>query len=320
MGLGGILSIATPIISGLINKPKSPPTIAGQDPSTLPNIDIPGLKFGTGPKVKMPTLPENMPNLPENMPVLPKAQMWGQTTGEAGSLDALKAQGKLYQAMLDPNNPIFKNQWDAQDQLIQNDFLSGLRDSITANRREQARGRRGFMNPERMDEQVTGAVTQNAQKARLLARQQAMQNLGIAANGISGIASGYRDTASLENTRRNQYENDLRDRLSQIRGDITTRLGNTRADIGTRTDQSRQDVINALNLYRQNMGASNDAKYQNYALQSDYNSRMAGLAGAGTSAFLDALKNIKITQAAPSGGFVGPMPQTSVYDYNIFGG
>lgn len=316
--LGTILSVAAPLIAGALNKPKSPPQMQGQDPSTLPNIDI-GVDFGTGPKVKKPLLP-TLPNLPMNMPTLPTPKVWAPTQGEAGAMDATKAQGSLYGAMLDPNNPIYKNQVESQYGLIQNDFLRGLRDTVTANRREVSRGRRGFLNPERMDENVIGSVTQNSQKSRLQARQQALLQLDSIAKGVGGVAENYRGVANLETGRRTDYRQDMQNQLTQQRSDIATRLGLTRQDEATRNEQQRSDINDALNLYRQNLGTSNNAAYNNYAMQSDYGARTAGLVGAGANSFLEALKGINVQSPRPSSNFVGPMPQTSLFNYPIFGG
>lgn len=315
MGLGGIigtvLGAATGqpwmagvggVVDGLTNKPKKPGEIPYTDPGKLPNYDI-GIDYGTGPRVKAPNLPGDMPNLPNNMPVLPQAKMFGATAGESGAMDATKAMSKLYAAMLDPNNPIMKNQVDAEEQLIQNDFLSGLKESINQNRRQQARGRRGFMNPERMDEQVTGAVTKNAQQARLLARLKGFDNLNKVASGVGNVASQYGKNALLEGERRDDYRTDLKDRLNQIRGDIMTRLGNTRGDISTSVNNSREDIQNALNLYHgatgnaQQATQTNNTNTANYqGATSDYYSNITKQlgdllkGGSGGSSFLDALK------------------------------
>lgn len=332
--LGGVIGVATgnPLIGSAIGggidaltgKPKKPPTMAGADPSTLPNIDIPGLNFGTGPKVKMPTLPKDIPVLknntmlpnniavtPMNMPTLPTPKMFGATQGETGALDATTAQGKLYAAMLDPNNPIMKNQRDAQEQLIKNDFLSGLRDTITSNRRQQARGRNGFLNPERMDEQIIGSVNSNATKARLQARDAATNSLKGVASGFGDVAGGHRNNAVLEQGRRTEFlsqlmnyvnqlrtdvgsrvdqlRSDTKDRTQQSREDNTNYYAQIRGDIGTRTNQERQDIISALNLYRNNQATANDNAVANYGLQSDYKARTTENQGVLGKEFIDAI-------------------------------
>lgn len=352
MGLGGILGgIAGGILGGpagaavagiggaidaVTGKPKKPPTMAGSDPSTMPNIDI-GLDFGSGPKVKMPVLPDdipvyrggpllpnNIPVTPLDMPTLPQARLFPATTGELAGMDALNAAGKLTQAQLNPNNPIFKELAAGEDQLIQSDFLRGLRDMITANQRASARtGRRGFLNPERMDEQITGATAMNAQKARAQARINAYGKLDNMISGLKSLAGGYQSQAGLETGRRDSFRQDILNRIMQQRDDINKRIeqlrsdtaartdqrrgdikdeyGQLRSDMATRTNQRRDDVLNALNLYRGNQATANENAMQNYRLQSDYrvrtNDNYAGAAGG----FADAIGKI-INQPKVSGG------------------
>jgi hypothetical protein len=153
-------------------------------------------------------------------------------------------------------------------------------------------GRQGFINPERMDEGITGSLMRNAYSADLQAKQTGRDLLSQLSGDMRSTASAYGQVAGMETGRRDDYMRDLLNYIGQKREDYTTGLGMERQDIKDVTDQNRQDIINALNLYKGNQAQIQPARQ-------DY---LAGKAGTQATQFQGASDLVKALQNAISGG------------------
>lgn len=286
------------------------------NPQNYPNIKIPGLDYGNGtPTVNMPAYP-NMQVLPYNMPTLPNPTLAPPTTGEMNMGNALSQSQASILALLNPSNPIFKSLSSEQEQLNNQDFLGGLNNIMTADRRSRAQGRGGVLNNERGGEQSMMAILNNARDAHLNAQMQSRSMLGDVANRLQGIAGGYGQEANLEQTRRNQLDINQQNYTNQLRSDDTTRNSQYNSNLlGSYNDQ-RDNIIQALNLARGNQAQLNNANAtaQNYQRQ-DQGSMIQGIkdllggssSGSGGSSMWqnpDTNQFLPIGSSSGSGGFL----------------
>jgi hypothetical protein len=93
----------------------------------------------------------------------------------------------LYQALLDPNNPMLEQLSAPERERNMADFQSQIRAMQLADRRAGAMGRSPtFFNPERADEAVSYLTSRGMPQVNALSRQQAQQRVMQAASGISG--------------------------------------------------------------------------------------------------------------------------------------
>jgi hypothetical protein len=126
-------------------------------------------------------------------------QKYGPTPSEAQA-------NSLFQALLDPNNSLVKQNADINMQRGMQDMLRQLQIMSMKGARDQARGvRNPFFNPERMDENFDYMLTRSqpaiAENARKIAR-----------NDIYQIADSLKGFAELERDRNNaMYANRDRD-------------------------------------------------------------------------------------------------------------
>lgn len=229
------------------------------NPGNYPNIAIPGFDYGNGtPTVDMPAYPK-MSILPYNMPTLPNPQLATPTLGEQNMGNALSQSQASILALLNPSNPIFKTLSAEQEQLNNQDFLGGLRNIMTTDRRMRAQGRGGLLNSEQGGQQSMMAILNNARNAHLNAQMQARGMLGDVSSRLQSLGGSYAQQAGLEQTRRNQLDQNQLNYTNQVRSDMTNRNTQQRTDmLGAYSDQ-RDNIIAALNLARNNQATINQA-------------------------------------------------------------
>lgn len=248
------------------------------DPRSYINILYPGIDTGGTQTVEYPNFPElegyqSGPLLPYSMPVL-DAKMQGPTQGEMGTGRTLGMAEQTIYALLDPNNPFYKNQKSTQSQINKMGYLGNLRDMITQNRRERMMGRTGFLDPSREDENISRAILQNAQESELMADLQTKQNLGNFAQQMLSTAGQYNTLANQETQRRTAYKNDLITRLNMLRSDQVTRNSQLRSDAQNKYQVNNQNKMAAYEAAVSKLGSVIDL------WNSNQNRSMPGIANA----------------------------------------
>lgn len=119
------------------------------------------------------------------------AQGYQQTPAEIAQAQGMANQQRLLQALLNPNDPIYKNVVAGQNQQLQNATQSAISNFLEANRKNQLMGRTSYLNPERQDETIN-RIMMNATDANAnTARSNALNQIITAANGYGQNASGY---------------------------------------------------------------------------------------------------------------------------------
>lgn len=95
----------------------------------------------------------------------------------------------LFQALLDPNNSLVKQNTDANMQKGMLDFLMSLKQMQMAGNRAQARGvRSAFFSPERADESINYLLTRGQPAIVEKARETARNDIYNTANALKGFA------------------------------------------------------------------------------------------------------------------------------------
>jgi hypothetical protein len=213
----------------------------------------------TGPLVDLPHYPTNLPQY-NNPYVLPEPTFQSPTYGEQGANSATDQSAQMIRALLDPSSKLTKNLSSAQSSLMRGTFLSNLRDMVSANRRERLLGRRGFIDPEKMDSGALGQTMRNAWESQLGGQVAAQGLLQDLAGQMRSTASQYVSDASLENKRRDSYREDLVNRMNQLREDYINQINQQRTDALGPYDQQRNDILNAINLYRGNQAQGQSSR------------------------------------------------------------
>lgn len=108
---------------------------------------------------------------------------YGPTPSEAQA-------NSLFQALLDPNNSLVKQNTDINMQKGMQDMLMQLKQMQMLGARGQARGlRNAFFNPERADETINYLLTRGQPAIAQQARDTARSDIYTTANALKGFAS-----------------------------------------------------------------------------------------------------------------------------------
>lgn len=148
-----------------------------------------------------------------------------QTQAEEAQRNAMEQQNALLQAMLDSNNPIYKNVLNGQQQQLNTQTQAGLQNLMQAQRRSQLMGRGTFFNPERQDEAINQFMTKQNDANAVTARSNALQQLIQAANGYGASARGYGDMIKTQQNAQNVNNAALPSTLGGL-GGIMGQFGN----------------------------------------------------------------------------------------------
>lgn len=131
----------------------------------------------------------------------------------------------LFQALLDPNNSLVKQNTDINLQKGMQDFLMQLKQMQMLDARRGARGQRGtFFQPERADEVVNYLTTRGMPAIAEQARDKATSDIRDTATSLSGFAN-------LEQSRRNLQ--DERSRASYANQQMQGGYGGMAGKFGT---------------------------------------------------------------------------------------
>lgn len=84
---------------------------------------------------------------------------------------------KIALGLMQPEGRMMRKQMQAGQVQRQREYLQNIEDLLRRSRREQLMGRRGFFDPERMDEQLYGAAIKQQQAAQERARQDAINRM-----------------------------------------------------------------------------------------------------------------------------------------------
>jgi len=131
------------------------------DPSRYTQIGLPGVDQSGFPTVDLPKYPD--------LPTFTPGQQ-DPFAGELAAGTALGEAGGLLNAILDPNSPVLQRLAREETEIINKQFTKGLRNIISANRRERARGRRGLLDVERGEQNSLRALMEAASEASLKGR------------------------------------------------------------------------------------------------------------------------------------------------------
>lgn len=115
----------------------------------------------------------------------------------------------LFQALLDPNNSLVKQNTDINIQKGMHDFLMQLKQMQMLDARRGARGLRGtFFQPERADEVVNYLTTRGMPAIADRARTQAVDDIRSTANSLKGFAPMEQERINQRNQNRGvDYQN-----------------------------------------------------------------------------------------------------------------
>lgn len=115
----------------------------------------------------------------------------------------------LFQALLDPNNSLVKQNTDVNLQKGMQDFLMQLKLMQMADARRGARGLRGtFFNPERADETINYLTTRGLPAITEQARDKATTDIRNTANSLRGFAPAEMERRNQEQKNRGvDYQN-----------------------------------------------------------------------------------------------------------------
>jgi hypothetical protein len=115
----------------------------------------------------------------------------------------------LFQALLDPNNSLVKQNTDVNLMRGMQSFLMQLRQMQMLQNRNTSRGVRGaFFNPERADETINFLTTRGLPAMQEQARDKATSDIRSTATGLSGFAKGEQDRINAQNKNRGiDYQN-----------------------------------------------------------------------------------------------------------------
>lgn len=106
-----------------------------------------------------------------------------------GPTPSEKQANSLFQALLDPNNSLVKQNTDINMQKGMQDFLMQLKQMQMLDARRGARGMRGtFFNPERADEVVNYLTTRGMPAIADKARTRAVDDIRSTASSLAGFA------------------------------------------------------------------------------------------------------------------------------------
>lgn len=127
----------------------------------------------------------------------------------------------LYQALLDPNNSLIKDNTQKNLESGVLGFLENINALKRSDQRSLSRGQRGtFFNPERADETVDYLVSRGMPALRDKARQNAISDIKAAAAGFQGQAGAGIDRQNQSNAyRQNLYS------IDQAKGGTGGQLG-----------------------------------------------------------------------------------------------
>lgn len=166
----------------------------------------------------------------DSTPVVDKPTLAPPSAGELGQGRSLDAAGAAFRSLLEPANPQMQDLTNAEAQLSRIDFLRGLRDVMTQNRRSMAQGRGSVFGNDRMDENVARMIMENAQTSEAGARTRAMDRMRGYGNDMGQLASGYGSYAGTERNRTNDYLDQYNRYIDQLRNDKYARVGQKRED------------------------------------------------------------------------------------------
>lgn len=127
-----------------------------------------------------------------------------QTAAETGQAQSVANQNRLIQALLNPDDPVFKN-INAQEQAtIRGNASMLLEDLIRSDRRQQLLGRQSFFNPERRDETINQYMTNVNSAAQGQGRNNAIDRILSAIKGYSGVSDQYGNMIPAQMARQGQ--------------------------------------------------------------------------------------------------------------------
>lgn len=146
------------------------------------------------------------------------------TAAEGNTNQALSNQKALLQALLDSNNPIYKNIVAGQQQQLNNQTQLGLNNLMQMQRKAQLMGRGTYFNPERQDESISRYLSSQSDNNAATARSNALKQILDAAGGYSQQAGNFRQMIPFQQQAQNQNATALPKGLGGI-GDIIGQFG-----------------------------------------------------------------------------------------------
>lgn len=127
----------------------------------------------------------------------------GKPKANYGPTEAERQASSLFQALLDPNNSLVKQNTDINMQQGMQDLLMQLKQIQMQNARGQARGLKPFLfSPERADETMNYLLTRGQPAIGAAAREKATTDIRNAATGIAGFAPAQQQRINDENKNR----------------------------------------------------------------------------------------------------------------------
>ena len=172
----------------------------------------------------------------------------GPTAAERAQLQAIANQERLLEALQDPDDVIMRNLRAAEEQSLRQASARQLSNLLRATRREEARGRQTFFNPERRDEATSRFMLQQAQAAGPQAQSAAMQRIMDLIGGYRNIGNQQASLIPQQQARQQEAEQRRIGRFGAL-GDLVGQVGNYGTQLQQQFPQTFSNVYSALGAF-----------------------------------------------------------------------